>query len=117
MIFRFRYASRVKLITNDAQKNSENKEIARLKGVSISVYMVVSNRPLLPVPIERFLISNLFRIVSYCFQPVPLVNKSVFFFFFFQIIAKLKKGEAVDDTEVDESTQVSWKNKRAFCVF
>ncbi|KAM7449659.1 hypothetical protein ABFA07_002571 [Porites harrisoni] len=47
------YASRVKLITNDAQKNSENKEIARLKG----------------------------------------------------IIAKLKKGEAVDDAEVDESTQ------------
>ena len=31
----YRYASRVKLITNDAQKNSENKEIARLKGVSI----------------------------------------------------------------------------------
>ncbi|XP_064618815.1 myosin-9-like isoform X3 [Lineus longissimus] len=27
------YASRVKLITNDAQKNSDNKEIARLKGV------------------------------------------------------------------------------------
>ena len=25
------YASRVKLITNDAQKNSDNKEIARLK--------------------------------------------------------------------------------------
>lgn len=47
------YASRVKLITNDAQKNSENKEIARLKG----------------------------------------------------IIAKLKKGESVDDAEVDESTQ------------
>ena len=116
LIFRFRYASRVKLITNDAQKNSENKEIARLKGVSISMYMVVSNRPLLPVPIERFLISNLFRIVSFCFQPVPLVNKKRFLFFF-QIIAKLKKGEAVDDAEVDESTQVSWKNKRAFCIF
>ena len=29
-----RYASRVKLITNDASKNSDNKEIARLKGVS-----------------------------------------------------------------------------------
>jgi len=28
-----RYASRVKLITNDASKNSDNKEIARLKGV------------------------------------------------------------------------------------
>ena len=28
-----RYASRVKLITNDAQKNSENKEIARLKAL------------------------------------------------------------------------------------
>ena len=79
LIFRFRYASRVKLITNDAQKNSENKEIARLKGVSISMYMVVSNRPLLPVPIERFLISNLFRIVSFCFQ--PLVNKKRFLFF------------------------------------
>lgn len=47
------YASRVKLITNDAQKNSENKEIARLKG----------------------------------------------------IIAKLKKGETVDDAEVEETTQ------------
>ena len=82
LIFRFRYASRVKLITNDAQKNSENKEIARLKGVSISKHMVVSNRPLLPVPIERFLISNLFRIVSFCFQPVPLVNKKRFLFFF-----------------------------------
>lgn len=23
----------------------------------------------------------------------------------------------MDDAEVDESTQVSWKNKRAFCVF
>ena len=31
-----RYASRVKLITNDASKNSENKEIARLKAVSCS---------------------------------------------------------------------------------
>lgn len=28
-----RYASRVKLITNDAQKNQDNKEIARLKSV------------------------------------------------------------------------------------
>ena len=28
-----RYASRVKLITNDASKNAENKEIVRLKGV------------------------------------------------------------------------------------
>ena len=27
------YASRVKLITNDAQKNSDNKEITRLKGI------------------------------------------------------------------------------------
>ena len=31
----FRYASRVKLITNDASKNADNKEIARLKGVSL----------------------------------------------------------------------------------
>ena len=29
-----RYASRVKLITNDASKNAESKEVARLKGVS-----------------------------------------------------------------------------------
>lgn len=29
-----RYASRVKLITNDAQKNAENKEISKLKSVS-----------------------------------------------------------------------------------
>ena len=27
------YAARVKLITNDASKNAENKEIARLKGI------------------------------------------------------------------------------------
>ena len=27
------YASRVKLITNDASKNADNKEIARLKGI------------------------------------------------------------------------------------
>lgn len=27
------YAARVKLITNDASKNSDNKEIARLKGI------------------------------------------------------------------------------------
>ena len=27
------YASRVKLITNDAQKNADNKEITRLKGI------------------------------------------------------------------------------------
>ena len=33
--FIYRYASRVKLITNDAQKNADNKEINRLKGVSI----------------------------------------------------------------------------------
>lgn len=32
----FSYASRVKLITNDASKNADNKEIARLKSVSIS---------------------------------------------------------------------------------
>lgn len=44
------YASRVKLITNDAQKNADNKEINRLKG----------------------------------------------------IIAKLKKGETVDDAEVED---------------
>lgn len=30
----YRYASRVKLITNDASKNAENKEINRLKNVS-----------------------------------------------------------------------------------
>ena len=29
-----RYASRVKLITNDASKNADNKEVARLKMVS-----------------------------------------------------------------------------------
>ena len=34
IIIAFRYASRVKLITNDASKNADNKEIARLKGVS-----------------------------------------------------------------------------------
>ena len=28
-----RYASRVKLITNSASKNSESKEISRLKGI------------------------------------------------------------------------------------
>ena len=27
------YAARVKLITNDASKNADNKEIARLKGI------------------------------------------------------------------------------------
>lgn len=37
-----RYASRVKLITNDAQKNSENKEISRLKGVSIITVVIVA---------------------------------------------------------------------------
>ena len=31
------YASRVKLITNDASKNADNKEIARLKSVSYFV--------------------------------------------------------------------------------
>lgn len=31
--FTHRYASRVKLITNDAQKNQDNKEVARLKGI------------------------------------------------------------------------------------
>lgn len=30
----YRYASRVKLITNDASKNAENKEINRLKNAS-----------------------------------------------------------------------------------
>ena len=36
-----RYASRVKLITNDASKNAESKEVARLKGVSIlKIYRV-----------------------------------------------------------------------------
>ena len=34
LLYLYRYASRVKLITNDAQKNSENKEINRLKAVS-----------------------------------------------------------------------------------
>ena len=34
------YASRVKLITNQASKNSDNKEIARLKSVSIYTYSV-----------------------------------------------------------------------------
>lgn len=29
-----RYAARVKLITNDASKNADNKEIIRLKNVS-----------------------------------------------------------------------------------
>ena len=32
----YRYASRVKLITNDATKNSDNKEIAKLKSVRIA---------------------------------------------------------------------------------
>ena len=34
LLYLHSYASRVKLITNDAQKNSENKEINRLKAVS-----------------------------------------------------------------------------------
>ena len=33
------YASRVKLITNDASKNADNKEIARLKGVIAKLKM------------------------------------------------------------------------------
>lgn len=44
-----RYASRVKLITNDAQKNAENKEIAKLKSVSGCVlYYMSSPLPWLP---------------------------------------------------------------------
>lgn len=35
IMFYYRYASRVKLITNDASKNAENKEINRLKNASI----------------------------------------------------------------------------------
>lgn len=39
-----RYASRVKLITNDAQKNSDSKEIARLKAVSshLSIWSILN---------------------------------------------------------------------------
>lgn len=42
-----RYASRVKLITNDAQKNSDNKEIARLKNVRGRFYLFIRRRDLL----------------------------------------------------------------------
>ena len=34
------YAARVKLITNDASKNSDNKEIARLKAVIVRLKKV-----------------------------------------------------------------------------
>ena len=33
------YASRVKLITNDASKNADNKEIARLKSIIAKLKM------------------------------------------------------------------------------
>jgi len=36
------YASRVKLITNDAQKNAENKEIAKLRNVSMESKQLIS---------------------------------------------------------------------------
>ena len=36
----FRYASRVKLITNDASKNSESKEISRLKSVNFIFHFI-----------------------------------------------------------------------------
>jgi serine/threonine-protein kinase RIO1 len=60
-----RYASRVKLITNDAQKNSENKEIARLKQVRSTH----TNPP----------------------HTTNIKNSTLVF----QLIAKLKSGEAV----------------------
>lgn len=79
--FIYRYASRVKLITNDAQKNADNKEINRLKGVSLDwchtlarLYSVLARFP---------------SIYSYLLL-------------LFQIIAKLKKGETVDDAEVED---------------
>ena len=70
--FTYRYASRVKLITNDAQKNSENREIARLKQV------------------HNDCIPHL--------QSLKLTARSRFAS---QVIAKLKSGEAVveDDEE------------------
>jgi len=61
-----RYASRVKLITNDAQKNADNKEISKLKAVSHILYT-----------------TWLYLLIL----------------FFIQIIAKLKRGEEVDDEE------------------
>ena len=58
-----RYASRVKLITNAAQKNAENKEIAKLKSVSSCSLHILS--------------------------PLPG----------YQVIAKLKRGEEVEDED------------------
>lgn len=79
--FIYRYASRVKLITNDAQKNADNKEINRLKGVSLDWCHTLAR---LHSVLARFL-----SIYSYLLL-------------LFQIIAKLKKGETVDDAEVED---------------
>ena len=79
--FIYRYASRVKLITNDAQKNADNKEINRLKGVSLDRCHTLAR---LHSVLARFL-----SIYSYLLL-------------LFQIIAKLKKGETVDDAEVED---------------
>ena len=37
---------------------------------------------------------------------MKLDNKYIYIFLLFQIIAKLKKGETVDEAEVDDTTQV-----------
>ena len=75
----------MKLITNDAQKNADNKEINKLKGVSSGCHYTLLS-----------LYSSLTQLIS--------VDSKHFLFlvFFFKIIAKLKRGENVDDAEVEE---------------
>lgn len=67
LAFYYRYASRVKLITNDASKNAENKEINRLKNASIFCLLFQS---LVHVPvytcITRHPINKMANVSMYC---------------------------------------------------
>ena len=60
-MLRCRYASRVKLITNDAQKNADNKEISRLKNVRAA--QLSSHCTMYRVPYSLVLLSCSFQII------------------------------------------------------
>ena len=79
----------MKLITNDASKNADNKEIARLKEVSLEIHSILTNL------ICRANTQFLALVTKQAFQKTDF--KNVFLYFLPQIIAKMKKGEAVEE--------------------
>ena len=84
-----RYAARVKMITNDAAKASESKEIQRLKVGGCCSCSTLRQQ-------QQFHADSFFCFVLFCFFAAALGHRCRDSKLMQDIIAKLKAGQAVE---------------------